>query len=101
MTTLVRRPFLLWGAYLAVLAVIALASKAIRPELTSGAEGLSAAQLAVQAVITFLPLPVAALLGWRAIGFVKPTRLYLVVFPATTVAVGYMGGLDTRTPSVG
>lgn len=69
------------------------------PELTSGANGLSWRQLVVQLVVTLLPLPVAAAVGWRRIGFVRPAHLHLALFPAATVAFGYTAGLDAATVS--
>jgi membrane protease YdiL (CAAX protease family) len=92
MASLVRRPLLLWLLYVLVLLGLALTAKALWPALTSGAAGLSGLQVALQAVLTLLPLPVAAYLGWRRVGFVRPNHLAIALFPAATVAVGYFGG---------
>jgi membrane protease YdiL (CAAX protease family) len=44
----------------------------------------------VQALLTLLPLPAAAALGWHAIGLRRPHHLRLTVFPAATVVFGYV-----------
>lgn len=87
----VRRPLLLWAMYVLVLLGVAATAKALWPALTSGAAGLSGLQVVLQAVLTLLPLPVAAYLGWRRVGFARPRSLTVVVFPAATVVVGYLG----------
>ena len=88
---LVRRPLVLWALYVLLLLVLAVTAKAMWPALTSGAAGLSGLQVALQAVLTVLPLPVAAYLGWRRVGFVRPRHLTVGLFPAATVAFGYVG----------
>jgi membrane protease YdiL (CAAX protease family) len=85
-----RRPVTAWAVYLVLLALIAVSVRALWPDLGSGADGLSIKQVAVQALLTLLPLPAAAALGWRVIGFRRPRRLLLAAFPAATVAFGYV-----------
>ena len=98
-SSLLRRPLLLWGAYLAALTITAVAARAIWPHLASGAAGLSGLQVAVQAFVTLFPLPFVAAVGWRRSGFVKPRHLWLTLFPAATVAFGYLGSWQSLTAS--
>lgn len=91
MAWLVRRPLLLWALYVSTVLCIAVTARALWPSLRSGAEGLSGLQVALQAVLTLLPLPVAAYVGWRRVGFVRPRHLAIGLFPAATVAFGYLG----------
>jgi membrane protease YdiL (CAAX protease family) len=85
-----RRPVTAWAVYLVLLGLIALSVTALWPDLGSGADGLSTRQVAVQALLTLLPLPAAAALGWRVIGFRRPQKLLLAAFPAATVGFGYV-----------
>ena len=85
-----RRPVTAWAVYLVLLGLIAVSVKALWPDMGSGADGLSTKQVTVQALLTLLPLPAAAALGWRAIGFRRPQRLLIAAFPAATVAFGYL-----------
>jgi membrane protease YdiL (CAAX protease family) len=91
-----RRPFAAWAVYLVLLGLIALTVSAVWPDLTSGAGGLSTKQVTVQALITLLPLPAAAALGWRVIGFRRRQRLRLTAFPAATVAFGYLASARSQ-----
>ena len=88
---LMRHPFALWAAYVAVIIGFGATAKAVWPELTSGAAGLSTLQVLLQAVLTLLPLPFAHTLGWRRAGFTRPHRLAVVLFPLATVVFGYLG----------
>jgi uncharacterized protein len=87
---LVRRPLMLWVAYVTAILLVAVTANATFPSLMSGAEGLSALQVAMQAPLTLLPLPLAAYVGWRSIGFVRPRHLAVASFPLTTVLFGYL-----------
>ena len=49
-------------------------------------------QVAVQALLTLLPLPFANVLGWRHIGFVGPHNWPVVLLPA----LGAMEAVPTR-----
>ncbi len=88
---LLRRPLLWWAAYALTITMIIAAARALFPDLRSGAAGLSWTQVAVQALLTLLPLPFAHALGWRHIGFVRPHHWPGVIFPALTVGFGYLG----------
>lgn len=94
-TWLLRHPLLLWVLYLLTVVLIALAAGALFPALRSGPSGLSTVQLAGQLVLTLLPLPFLAVVGWRVAGFNGPRQwrdLHLLAFPALTVAFGYLAG---------
>jgi membrane protease YdiL (CAAX protease family) len=95
-----RRPVTAWAAYLAVLAVVALAVTAVWPELTAGADGLSMRQVLIQALLTLLPLPAAAALGWHVVGLRRPRNLRLAAFPAATVAFGYLAPVEPQPLSM-
>ena len=88
---LLDRPFTLWAGYVLVLLTIAVVAKTVWPSFISGAAGLNAKQVGVQALVTLLPLPFAAAIGWRRIGFVTPRHWHLALFPLATVGFGYLG----------
>ena len=90
------RPLTAWAVYLAILAVLALAAKAVWPDLLASASGLSLRQVLVQALLTLLPLPAAAALGWHFIGLGRPHSLRLALFPAATVAFGYLAPVEPQ-----
>jgi uncharacterized protein len=91
-----RRPFLLWFCYLVSVTAIALVAKSLWPQVTPGPSGVSALQVGLQMVLTLLILPFAAALGRQRVGL--GSRLGkswgpILVFPAMTIAVGYLPGL--------
>jgi membrane protease YdiL (CAAX protease family) len=90
------RPLTAWAVYFAILAVLARAAKAVWPDLLAGADGLSLRQVLVQALLTLLPLPAAADLGWHLIGLRRPHSLRLALFPAATVAFGYLAPVEPQ-----
>jgi membrane protease YdiL (CAAX protease family) len=92
---ILRRPVLLWVAYLGTVTGIALAAKALWPHLLSGPSGLSPLQVGLQALITLLVIPFALAVGWRAIGMTRRVSMRsvaVVAFPALTIVVGFLGG---------
>ena len=100
-TWLLRHPLLLWVLYLLTVVLVALGAKALFPALQSGPGGLSTVQLVGQLVLTLLPLPFLAIVGWREVGFDRPGQwrdLHLLAFPASTVAFGYLAGFRSMEP---
>ena len=91
-----RRPVTAWAVYLTALSVIAMVAKTVWPDLAAGADGLGGRQVLVQALLTLLPLPAAAALGWHLIGMRRPRNLRLAVFPAATIVFGYLAPLTPQ-----
>ncbi|WP_168627060.1 CPBP family intramembrane glutamic endopeptidase [Cryobacterium sp. BB307] len=90
-----RYPVALWCSYLVVVTGIAIAAKALWPQLTSGPGGLATLQVALQALITLLVVPFVAMTGWRAIGMMSwPSwrDLAALSFPVLTILFGFFAG---------
>jgi hypothetical protein len=56
-------------------------------------------QVIIQALLTLLPLPAAAALGWHVVGLRRPRNLRLAAFPAATVAFGYLAPVEPQPVS--
>lgn len=96
---LLDRPVRLWLIFFVAVTAMAVAAKALAPELLSGPAGVGPLQVALQFVMLLMVLPFAAPVGRRRLGLARGgtlrgrAALAVLAFPALTVAFGCLAGL--------
>lgn len=95
----VRSPWRFFFMYVALILVLAMVLRLLLPDVEAGPGGLGVSQLIGQALLALVPLPFAAVLGWREVRLtsMRPARLAILAFPLATIAFGYVGGFRDMT----